>query len=262
MIQVTLVALYGEKNPELAALIAQCQKLAADQLGDAFTPYDARQIHATIVGLERRIGSATHNANYSKHRGRDAAMDFGGFLHYLRGCGHFPFQVQAGGFGRREYPFRSRKAAPYERSFSVQGDKAVVMGWPVRGEPLTTPPSTPEGCAQEGRIYPLTLDSLRRGAQGFGILHAYHQTPTDVDNDLFFRIGLVSPAAMGHGAAGSLVREVRQILSDGPPLVVEMTLDDVYIAAYEDDKLPIDSTQVWSVADRNTSAELVSGLFR
>ena len=149
--QVTLIALYGDKGQDFAAAISECRDLVSKTFGTAFAPYDIDQIHATIVGLERHRGPA-YNANFSRHRRRDAVvMDFDGFLAYLRGCGHIPFDVQLGGFDDRTYPFTSRETTPYERSFSVQGDKVVLMGWPVRGEPLTASAVTAVTPIQEAR---------------------------------------------------------------------------------------------------------------
>jgi hypothetical protein len=257
--QVTLVSLYGDKSKDFAAVITQCQQLVA-QSEDSFTPYEMRQIHATVVGLERQRAPA-YNANFSKHRGRDVAMDFDGFLAYLRGSGHIPFEVQLGGFTNREYPFMSRKTLPYERSFSVQDDKVVVMGWPVRGEPLLAPPATCTDALQEARLYPPTLDLIRHAAQGYGILHGYHRAATDVDNDLFFRIGLVDPKAMTPFTTSAVEVQTRQILSAQRPVVIKVGLEDIYIVAYEDDRLPTSSTRIWSLADPRVTGSFVAGLF-
>ncbi|MBK7664818.1 MAG: hypothetical protein IPJ21_14990 [Sterolibacteriaceae bacterium] len=257
--QLTLVSLYGDKHRDLAALIAECQQLAFEAVGAAFTPYDIRQIHATIVGLERR-GPAACNANFSKHRGEDVAMDFAGFLACLRACECIPFEVQLGGFARRDEPFTSRKAVPYERSFSVQGDKVVVMGWPVRGEPRSAPPAASAATRREAPIYPPTLDLIRRTAQRYGILHAYHRAETDVDNDLFFRIGLVDPEAMTAPATRALEHRARQLMSARPPLVIGIRLEDIYVAAYEDERLPLSSTRTWSLADPGVTGDFVAGL--
>jgi hypothetical protein len=258
--QVTLVSLYGDKNKDFAAVITQCQELVAQTVGSAFTPYDIEQIHATIIGLERGREPA-YNANFSKHRRQDVAMDFDGFLAYLRGCGHVPFEVQLGGFANRDYPFTSRKTLPHERSFSVQGDKVVVMGWPVRGEPFSAPPATPAAQIQEAQIYPPTLDLIRHAAQGFGILHGYHRTVTDVDNDLFFRIGLIDPKATTPVATAGLETQARQLLSTRRLAIIQIRLEDICIAAYQDDRLPVSSTRLWSLADPKVTGSLVAGVF-
>ena len=258
--QVTLVSLYGDKQGDFAALIAECQQLVARAVGSAFTPYDVRQIHATIIGLERHRAPAC-NASFSKHRGEDVAMDFTGFLAYLRTCEHIPFEVQLGGFAPGDYPFTSRKAAPYERSFSVQGDKLVVMGWPVRSEPRSTPPAIPAATSHGARTYPPTLELIRRTAQRYGILHGYHRAAADVDNDLFFRIGLVDPEAIPASATSALEFQARQLLSARRPLVIGVQLEDIYIAAYEDARLPLSSTRSWSLADPGVTGDFVAGLF-
>ena len=82
-------------------------------------------------------------------------MNLEGILDYLRRCGHFPLAVQVGGYGKRDYPFVSRQARPYERSFSIQGDKVVVMGWPIRGKPFQQPPATPSAWVQEQSFRPV-----------------------------------------------------------------------------------------------------------
>ena len=258
MIQVTLIALYGDKQDDFATAITRCQQIAAQAVGSAFTPYDLCQIHATIIGFERHIASPVFNANFAKHRGRDVVMEFDGYLTYLRGCGLFPFEVQLGGFANRDYPFTSRGTLPYDRSFSIQGDKVVVMGWPLRGEPFKAPPDTPAACSREARIYPATLDAIRLAAQRYGILHGYHRLLTDVDNDLFFRIGLIDPKALTAATTSTLEGQVRQFLSSQPPLVIEIRIEDICIAAYEDDRLPLVSTQTWSLADPIVTGQFVA----
>jgi len=260
--QVTLVSLYGNKsNSRLATLIAQCQQVVTNALATAFTPYDEEQVHATIIGLERHSPSGFENDNFARLRNRNQTMAFDGFLGYLRRCGHFPLQVQIGGFRDRDYPFTSRRARPYERSFSIQGDKAVVMGWPIRGEPISIAETTSEDLIQESRLYPMTLDALRRAAQGFGILHGYHGALTDVDNDLFFRIGLVDEKAVPLGSIPALQQRLRQSLSQEKPFIVEITLDEVFVAAYNDNTLPRTSTDVWSVKDPKVDGEFICGLY-
>jgi len=69
MIQITVVALYGDKSSDFAALITRCQELSRGVLGVGFRPYNPSQIHATIFGLERKIGSAFYNANSQGTKG-------------------------------------------------------------------------------------------------------------------------------------------------------------------------------------------------
>lgn len=258
--QVTLVSFYGNKHKEFANAITRWQQLVAQAFGSAFTPYDVRQIHATIIGLER-LRAPLYNANFAKHREREVAMDLTGFLAYLRGCAHIPFTVQLGGFANRAYPFTSRATNPYERSFSVQGDKVVVMGWPVRDEPYLASSAPPAAEVPAAGIYPPTLDLVRRAAQDFGILHGYHRTVTDIDNDLFFRIGLIDPESTTPAATIALEAEARRLFSTQRPLVIEVRLEDIYIAAYEDNRLPVASTRIWPLADPDVDGNFVAGLF-
>jgi hypothetical protein len=189
-------------------------------------------------------------------------MDFDGFLAFVRGGGHFPFEVQFGGFEDSGYPFTSRNSNPYERSFSIQGDKAVLVGWPVRREPVLTTEARRECLIQESRIYPLTLDLLRHSAQGFGILHGYHRAPTDVDNDLFVRVGLIDPKSVKPGGAPTVEQYLRQQLGQERPLILELTLEDVFVAAYEDNTLPVSSTKIWSITDARVDGRFLCSLYR
>jgi hypothetical protein len=135
------------------------------------------------------------------------------------------------------------------------------MGWPIRGEPISIAETTSEDLIQESRLYPMTLDALRRAAQGFGILHGYHGALTDVDNDLFFRIGLVDEKAVPLGSIPALQQRLRQSLSQEKPFIVEITLDEVFVAAYNDNTLPRTSTDVWSVKDPKVDGEFICGLY-
>lgn len=259
--QVTMVSLYGEKDEQVSAAIRRWQQAVAHTVGDAFTPYHLSQTHATIIGLERHQAPA-YNANFAKYRGRNVAMDFAGFLDYLRRCGRIPFEVQLGGFVDRDYPFTSRGTTPYRRSFSVQGDTVVVMGWPVCGKPLpASGPLTPADRIHEARIYPPTLDLIRREAQDFGVLHAYHRQLEDVDNDFFFRIGLIDPTLTTPEVTSALEDEVRRLLSHQDPLVLRIGLENSYVAVYEDNTLPEASTRVWSISDPGVTGDFVFGLF-
>lgn len=67
--QLTLISLYGQKQPELKTLTEKCQKLVTDTIGSAFEAYKIPQVHATIIGLKRSIDAPVYNANFTKHRG-------------------------------------------------------------------------------------------------------------------------------------------------------------------------------------------------
>ena len=251
MRQCTLVALYRQTKPKaLVSLIHECYDLIKKTLLSHFSPYEIPQIHATIVGLEGLLGSSIYNLNINKYRDAQTPMDILQLIDFLRTSGVLPFQIQIGGFVDRDYPFTSRGERPYERSFSIQGDKAVIMGWPICGEPSRIRQPTPIQLLQESRLYPDSLDRIRRAALSFGVMHAYHRQPTDRDNDFYLRIGLLDSSAPA-GRKAVVAQEIRTYLSTIDPIIVEITAHDIYIVSYESgkDTLPVQSTKIWSLAE-------------
>lgn len=248
MTQATIVALYGDKPEPLRSLLASLQADVADVLGRRFTPYRLEQIHATIVGLERNERQATRlvNRNHAILRGAEVAMDFDGLLGFLRTSGLIPFTVQIGGFAERDYPFASRGARPFERSFSLQGRSAVVMGWPVTA-----------------RSYPPVLAQLRRGAERFGIVHAYHATTADTDNDFYFRLGVIGdPPPVGDGIAEDLARRLRQRLAAQPPLAATIGLSQLSVAFYAAPELSPATTRAFAVDDPAVTGAFIASRLR
>ena len=225
-------------------------------LGTTFQSYDdLRQVHATLVGLERE---GTSNRNFQKYRDRQVRMDLTGLLHFLSLGGRLPFHIQLGGFQDRDYPFTNWGQNPYRRSFSIQGDKVVVMGWPLRG--VLPNPALPSGpmidWIQESRSYPNVLDDLRRAFQSFNVLHKYHPTLTDVDNDFFLRLGVLEEAA----AQEDVEAKLREHLSR-TPLVIEVGLAELSIVAYEDESLPWGNSEFWPLTDPQVTGELIAMLY-
>ena len=261
MRQCTLVALYGAKSVGFAELIARCQTKIATILGDRFSPYDLDQIHATIVGLEALSGSPLRNLNFQRYRKKSLLMDLAGFRKYLLMGGRIPFSVQIGGFLDREYPFTSRGQRPYSRSFSIQGDKAVLVGWPIRGQFVREAPPSMYAALQEARLYPSTLDEIRLSAQTHNILHSYHRSPSDIDNDFYLRIGLIHEQYVDDVTRQRLEQEMCLFLSSEHPLLVEVGLSELFIASYEDDTLPASSTLARPVLDAKLTADGLDCLY-
>lgn len=263
--QATLVSYYRNKrDSRLVLFLDECQDLVAGQLHGRFRKYAVDQIHGTVVGLERTDtgdGSFT-NRNFHKFRNEDREMDFDGFLGFLRCAGPTPFQLQIGGFQERDYPFASRNQRPYWRSFSIQEKNVVVMGWPLRGRPLDRAPSSDVERAQESRLYPTTLDSVRSAAQRFNILHAYHREPTETDNDFFFRIGMVDePETVKPTEKQALTRNMCDWLSARPPLVMDVQLCDLSIASYQSEELSLDTTHEYSLTERVLTGSFMKTLY-
>jgi len=124
-----------------------------------------------------------------------------------------PLPVRIGGFRPEQAPpFTSRGQHPAQRSFSVQDRAFVLMGWPAAS------------IVGDGR----PLDDLRREMNAAGLLHRYHASPGDVDNDLHMVVGhhAGAPAtALGRAAAA-----VRDMLAAGPADLA-IGLADVKIVA-------------------------------
>jgi len=256
MRQATLVAFYGPKSAALAALLGECQRMLVESLGCSFKPYDVAQIHATIIGLEQMPEVPNHNLNLARYRDTLAQMDLEGFLASLRTNACFPLCVQIGGFSDRDYPFTSRGCRPFARSFSLQGTRAVLMGWPVRGRCLTSAGTTPTYSAiQKSRLYPASLEDVRRSALKFNILHQYHKEVTDVDNDFYLRLGVCEAGHIDPRAGRAIEIAIRRYLSEIDPVFIEVTAADLHVVSYVDESLACASTRsrrvglVWITRD-------------
>ena len=257
MRQVSLITLYGPKPLGLNNLIAEFQSRLSAILDIKFRPYDVQQIHGTIVGLER---TGKSNLNFAKFRNHFDHMDFDGVLTSLK-TEVVPLQIQLGGFTNQDYPFTSRGKRPYERSFVIQNENVVLIGWPIRGQPLVVPSKEPIGLGEESRSYPNSLDNLRRSLQRYNILHSYHREPGDVDNDYYFRIGVIDSSSVDQHVVEELETSLRAYLGSWPPLIVEISQRDLYFASYEDSSLPLTSTSVWPVRSNDLTGNFIWTLF-
>lgn len=262
MRQATLVTAYGPKPAHLSALLLECQRMLTEALGDSFQPYELSQIHATIIGLEHLLESPNCNLNLWRFRSRLGHMDLPGFVASVLTHPCFPMSVQFGGFADRDYPFTSRGQRPFDRSFSIQGTKAVLIGWPVRGKPAVSATRQSQySAAQESRLYPTSLDDVRRFALNFNILHEYHSDITDTDNDCYLRLGLCNGTS--DLEAGQIVQaKIRRYLGQTDPVFVEISKADLNIVSYTDGSLPCGSTRSWPIVDKASTSDLTGRLYR
>jgi hypothetical protein len=259
--QVTLIALYGPKPPQLQEVIAICQETLMKQLGNLFHPYDILQVHATIIPLERVDELSYINLYYLKYRGTRKLMDFAGLLSFMRNRVEFPLYIQVGGFENRDYSFRSRNENPYQRSFSFQDNIAMVMGWPIeiarenrQGNDLTA-------FGKEPIVYSNVLGKMRQQMEAFNTLHKYHYKEVDFDNDFYFRIGLLNGLSLDPLLKQELEKMLRELLSATRPQIIEIRAKDIFLASYEDEMLPLGSTKVWSVTDPIVTSTFVEQLY-
>ena len=132
-------------------------------------------MHATLIALNGvRAGGTVVNEYLLEHAGVRREMDLPRVMDILARRFAVPLRVRIGGFRPGQaVPFTSRGQHLAERTFSVQGEAFVLVGWPA------------ESIFGAG----LPLDELRREMNAAGALHRYHARPADVDNDLHLVVG-------------------------------------------------------------------------
>ena len=211
---ISAVAWYGPKTGRLREVLTGVQALIAEHVGGDFRPYTPEQVHATLIALNGvRAGGSIVNEYLLAHAGVRREMDLPRVMDILARRFSVPLPVRVGGFRPDQaVPFTSRGQHLAERTFSVQGDAFVLVGWPA------------ESLAGAGR----PLDELRREMNAAGVLHRYHASPGDVDNDLHMVVGhhAGAPAA----ALGRAEAAVRDLLAAGPADLA-IGLADVKIVA-------------------------------
>jgi hypothetical protein len=215
---ISAMACYGPKAGPLRDVLTRVQALIAEHAGDDFRPYSLDQIHATLIALDGVPDPDTGaivNEAYLLHAGRAAEMDLARVMEILAGRFAAPLRIRIGGFRRdQEIPFTSRDQHLFDRTFSVQGNAFVVVGWPV------------VSLAGAGR----PLDDLRRSMNAAGVLHRYHVSDTDVDNDLHLVVG--HHAGAQDSALSRAESAVRDWLA-GDPVEFGIGLSDVKVVASE-----------------------------
>jgi hypothetical protein len=211
---ISAVAFYGPKTGRLRELLTGVQALIAEHVGGDFRPYRLDQVHATLIALNGvRAGGTIVNEYLLEHAGERREMDLPRVMDILARRFATPLRVRIGGFRPgQEVPFTSRGQHLAERSFSVQGEAFVLVGWPA------------DSLAWAGR----PVDELRREMNAAGVLHRYHARPADVDNDLHLVVGhqAGAPAA----ALARATAAVRDKLA-GDPADLAIALSDVTIVA-------------------------------
>ena len=236
---ITMVACYGEKPPALARFIESTQIRLGASLS-SFVPYDIRQVHGTIIGLEgSRLpdSDALLNANYLALRGERRSMDLARALDLVRRSPRLPLRVQIGGFlPGAPPPFVSRGRHPYERCFAISGERVVAMGWP-----------------RVGGTYPAPLAGLRRDLESAGVLHKYHATVDAIDDDFFFVLGRVGQGDASKEALRSVTDELRASMSRAPIEVV-VDLRDIHVVGYVDPALALETSVRYRLSNLDSSS--------
>jgi hypothetical protein len=212
---ISAVAFYGPKTGRLREVLAGVQALIAEHVGDGFRPYAPEQVHATLIALNgvREDGGRVVNEYLLEHAGVRREMELSRVMDILARRFSVPLPVRIGGFRPDQaVPFTSRGQHLAERTFSVQGNAFVLVGWPA------------ESLAGAGR----PLDDLRREMNAAGVLHRYHARTGDVDNDLHLVVGHHAGALVD--ALVRATNAVRDLLA-AEPADLAIGLPDVKIVA-------------------------------
>ena len=211
---ISAVAFYGPKTGRLRELLTGVQALIAEHVGGDFRPYALDQVHATLIALNGvRAGGTIVNEYLLEHAGERREMDLPRVMDILARRFATPLRVRIGGFRPGQaVPFTSRGQHLAERSFSVQGEAFVLVGWPA------------DSLAGVGR----PVDELRREMNAAGVLHRYHARPADIDNDLHLVVG--HQAGAPGGALARATAAVRDKLA-ADPADLAIALSDVTIVA-------------------------------
>ena len=211
---ISAVAFYGPKAGRLREFLTGVQALIAEHVGADFRPYTLEQVHATLIALNGvRVDGTIVNEYLLEHAGVRREMDLPRIMDILARRFAVPLQVRIGGFRpEAAIPFTSRGRHLAERTFSVQGEAFVLVGWPA------------DSLAGDGR----PLDELRRAMNAAGVLHRYHAQPADVDNDLHLVVGHHAGAPAGPLARATAA--VRDTLA-AEPADLAIGLPDVTIVA-------------------------------
>ncbi len=228
MNNLTLVAGYGAKPRAFEELVRDLQARLVRMLGAGFVPYSVGQVHGTIIGLEGlREPEGVINANFLHLRQERRVMDLARAVAVLDESA-LPLRIRVGGFGAStSFEFTSRGQHPYERSFSLRGGIATVIGWPA---------------VNDGRVR--TLDDLRRRFAEANVLHKYHASDADVDDDFYFVLGRVDTEEVE--ALTDVEAAMREQLATRPPIILELGSEHIRIVAYEDPTLPLESSRAFT----------------
>jgi hypothetical protein len=244
--QLTLVTHYGDKPDSFANLIIMLQDKLSESFGSAFGPYDLEQVHATIIGFEglvsdRGIESQWFFENSGSHRIIDPKQ----LLEFLRSDEIKDIEFKIGGWlsHNNGYGFTSRGQHPFIRSFSIQGEIAVAMGWPLIEDQ-----------------YSEELYQLRKSFESVNVLHKWHKDGYK-DNDLFFVLGRVSKDHLNPFVIKKATAEIRVILSGVDERVI-VGRDTMSIVAYVDPQLPIKTSESFDLNDPNLTPQLIKQLYK
>jgi len=244
-IHLTLVTHYGKKPHNIENLIMMLQGKLSESLGFAFKPYDMEQVHGTIIGLEGIItDKGIVNQWFHELKKENRIVDLSRLLQYLRADKLRDIEIKIGGWQLHEdYNFESRSKHPFARSFSIQGEIVVAMGWPFQDNEYSE------------RLY-----ELRKSFEEFNILHKWNKDGYK-DNDFFFVLGRVSKKYINPLVLQRTSSEIRTILS-GIDERVKIGKDTMSVVAYIDPQLPTTTSNAFSMEESELTPETLERLYK
>ena len=236
---VSLVAFYGDKPPQLTNLIQELQAclLNCESIRDKFIPYQLEQVHGTIIGCEgKKHKSGVISQWFEKHRGKTRYIDLEGLVAHIQYQIHLPLTIRFGGYDRDlEYNFLSRNQHLYIRSFQLQPAENIVIpvliGWSWKDDEVS-----------------LAIDDLRRKFQDFSLLHKYHAKRDATDNDFYLRLGTID-TQLSTVETEKIATKVRNLLAKRSPLHVPINKENIAFARYRDLSLTPNETEVVPIAE-------------
>lgn len=241
--QVTLVSCYGQKTQPMIDLIRFCQNELSKGLLAAFRPYELEQVHATLVGLEGyRQQDKIINRNFLERRHEKREMNLAAAIAFSQSDSLPSMTIRIGGYQPEvDYGFTSQGQHPYLRSFSVHGEIAVAMGWPVAGNTV--------------------LDRLRRHFNTMNIWHKRHDTDVDVDNDFYFVLGCIDRRFVTDEHVTAVEGNLRQMLAATEPMRFEIDRSSLSIVGYLDKQLPLATSCAFPVDGLEIDVALLRALY-
>jgi len=235
--QATLVSFYGKKQEELGAFILACQNQILQTVGVSFLPYQLEQVHGTIIGLEGyRIADKIKNTNFETYLSQSRLIDPGVFLEFARSKDRSPIDINIGGYLPEFREFTSRDQEPYQRSFCIQDDIVVVMGWPA--------------VAASGQKL---LDKYRRSFNKVNVLHKWHRTSTEIDDDFYLVLGRLQQ--INDKKKDQLIKIMRQYLSEQETIEMKLDRKKLSVVGYIDPQLPLNTSNEFSLMDHDLTVD-------
>ena len=172
------------------------------------------------------------DCNFQAIRGKRHIINWQELLNFLRDPKFPEISIRIGGFNLNcNYGFTSRSQHPFLRGISLQGEIAVAMGWPFGEGGYTT-----------------ALDELRRSFQKFGVLHKWHQTEDDIDNDFFFVLGRVDRTHVSQAEEELIQAELRALLA-GMTLPIVINQRTISFVSYVEPQLPLSTSRNIPIVD-------------